>query len=56
MEIRYGRIYFQKSRSGRSAKIALSLPWLRKMEISEEEKEIILIFDENEKEIIIRKQ
>ena len=56
MEKRNGRITFHKAGTGRGNKITLPMPWLRKMGISEEEREVIFTFDENEQKIIVEKK
>ncbi|MDR2879074.1 MAG: AbrB/MazE/SpoVT family DNA-binding domain-containing protein [Fusobacteriales bacterium] len=56
MEKRDGRISFHKSGSGRGAKVTIPIPWLRKMGITEEDREIIFTFDEEEQKVIIEKK
>ena len=46
MEKRNVRVSFQKSGNGRGTRITLSIPWLRKMGILEEAKEVVLTYDE----------
>ena len=56
MERRNGRVSFHKSGSGRGAKVTIPIPWLRKMGISEEDREIVFIFDEKNQKLIIEKK
>ena len=56
MERRNGRVSFHKSGSGRGAKVTIPIPWLRKMGISEENREITFIFDEENQKLIIEKK
>ena len=42
MEKRNVRVSFQKSGNGRGARITLFMPWLRKMGVSEEEREVVI--------------
>ena len=56
MERRDGRVSFHKSGSGRGAKVTIPIPWLRKMGISEEDREIVFIFDEENQKLIIEKK
>ena len=56
MEKRNGRVSFHKSGSGRGAKVTIPIPWLRKMGISEENREITFIFDEENQKLIIEKK
>ena len=56
MERRNGRVSFHKSGSGRVAKVNIPIPWLRKMGISEEDREIVFIFDEENQKLIIEKK
>ena len=54
MEKRNVRVSFQKSGNGRGARITLSIPWLRKMGISEEKREVVITYDE--KKIFLEKK
>lgn len=56
MEKRELNISFAKAGNGKNARIIIPIPWLRKLNITEEEKEIDLIFDENNQQLIIRKR
>lgn len=54
-EKRKARIIFHKAGNGKSAKITLPIPWLRELEISEEEREVNLWLDKDTKKITIEK-
>ncbi|WP_435307338.1 hypothetical protein [Sebaldella termitidis] len=54
MEKRNVRVSFQKSGNGRGARITLFMPWLRKMGVSEEEREVVITYDE--KKITLEKK
>ncbi|RRD38791.1 AbrB/MazE/SpoVT family DNA-binding domain-containing protein [Leptotrichia sp. OH3620_COT-345] len=56
MERRDGKVSFHKSGSGRGAKVTIPIPWLRKMGISEEDREITFTFDEEASKVIIEKK
>ena len=54
MEKRNVRVSFHRAGNGRGARITLSIPWLRKMGILEEAKEVELTYDE--KKITLEKK
>ena len=56
MEKRDSKISFSKSGNGIGAKITLSMPLLRKIGITPENKEVEVIYDEEEEKIIILKK
>lgn len=57
MEERKMRIIFgQDGRGGVNSKVAIPITWLRKMEITPENREVILEFNEENNEITIKKQ
>lgn len=56
MEKRILKISFNKSGRGtKTPKLALPMTYIRDMGIVEEDREIELIYDENRKEIVIKK-
>jgi len=51
------KINFNKSGTGGiTPRLNLKMEWLNKMEISKEESEVIIKFDEKNKEIVIKKK
>lgn len=56
MEKRELNISFAKAGNGKNARIVVPIPWLRKLNITEEEREIDLIFDEENQQLIIKKR
>ena len=54
MEKRNVRVSFHRAGNGRGASITLSIPWLRKLGVSEEEQDVILTYDE--KKITLEKK
>lgn len=48
--------FYKAGLGGKSGRIVLPRPWLKKLGITEEEKEIELILDEEKDQIIIRKK
>ena len=54
MEKRKARGIFHKAGNGKSAKITIPIPWLREMEVTEEKREVELIFDKENKKIEIK--
>lgn len=56
MEKRELNISFGKAGTGKSARLVIPIPWLRKLEITEDEREVYLIFDEEKKQLIIKKR
>lgn len=55
MEKRKLRIIFHKAGNGKGAKLNMPIPWLRDLGIDENEREVELILNKKNKEIIIRK-
>lgn len=56
MEKRESKVSFAKAGNGIGSKVTLPMPWLKKMNVSPIEKDIELLFNEETKEIIIRKR
>lgn len=56
MERRELNISFAKAGTGKSARLVVPIPWLRKLNITEEEREIYLMLDEEKQELIIKKR
>lgn len=56
MEKREVNISFYKAGNGESSRLNIPRPWLSKLNITKEEKEIDLIFDEENQQIVIRKR
>lgn len=56
MEKRDSKISFSKSGNGIGAKITLSMPLLRKIGITPENKEVEVIYDEEQGKIVILKK
>lgn len=56
MEKRKLRIIFHKAGNGVGAKVNMPIPWLRDLGINENEREVELVLDKDNKEIIIRKE
>ena len=56
MEKRELNISYGKAGNGKSARLVIPIPWLRKLNITEEEREINLIFDEERQQLIIEKR
>lgn len=56
MDKRELNVSFAKAGNGKNARVIIPIPWLRKLNITEEEKEIDLIFDEDNQQLIIRKR
>jgi hypothetical protein len=56
MEKRESKVSFAKAGNGVGSKVTLPMPWLKKMNVSPIEKDIELFFNEETKEIIIRKR
>ena len=54
MEKRNVRVSFHRAGRGRGARITLSIPWLRKLGITEDTREVVLTFDE--KKITLEKR
>lgn len=56
MEKRILKIQFSKGGSGSiSPRISIPKSWIDKLDISEQEREVKVLFDEEKKEIIIKK-
>ena len=56
MEKRETKVSFGKAGNGIGSKITLPMPWLKKMEVSPEYRDIEMFFDEEKKQIIIQKK
>lgn len=56
LEKRELNISFNKAGTGKSARLIIPIPWLRKLNITEENREIYLILDEEKEELIIKKR
>ena len=56
MEKRELKISFGKAGTGKSARLVVPIPWLRKLEITENEREVYLILDEEKKRLTIEKR
>lgn len=54
-EKRKANIIYHKAGNGKSAKLTMPIPWLRDMQITEEEKSVLLEYNEEDKKIIITK-
>ena len=49
MEKRKGKLLFHKSGNGKACKINIPMPWMRKMKMNEDEREVEISFDEENK-------
>lgn len=56
MEKRDAKITFSKAGNGMGAKIILSIPLLKKLGITPEEREVEVIYNEEEKTVLIKKK
>lgn len=56
MEKREGKVTFSKSGNGIGAKVALSIPLLKKFGITQETREIEIVYDEKNQVILIKKK
>lgn len=56
MEKRDLNISFYKAGNGEATRVSLPKPWLRELGITKEDKAIELIFDKENKQLIIRKK
>lgn len=57
MEIRKSKILFGKNGNGYvTTRITLPVPWVRALHLSEENRDAVILFDNDKKEIIIKKQ
>lgn len=54
-EERKARVIFHKAGNGKSAKITIPIPWLRELEINEEERGVIIKLDKKNKKIQLEK-
>lgn len=56
MEKRELNISFAKAGNGKNARLILPIPWLRKLNITEDEREVELILDEENQQLIVKKR
>lgn len=56
MEKRDGKISFSRAGNGIGAKLAMSVPLLKKFGITQEEREVEIAYDEDNQMIIIKKK
>lgn len=56
MEKREAKITFSKSGNGLGAKVALSIPLLKKFGITQEKREVEIFYKEEEQVIVIKKK
>jgi len=56
MEKRDANVSFYKAGNGIGTRITLPMPWLRDMEVTAEDKQIELTYDETTKTITIKKK
>ncbi len=56
MEKRDLNISFQKSGNGKNARLIIPIPWLRELGITEEERQVELIFDKENSRLIVEKK
>lgn len=56
MEKRDVKISFHKAGNGLGTKLTLPMPWLREMGVTSENREVEIIFNDETKEITIRKK
>ena len=56
MEKRELNISCGKAGTGKSARLIIPIPWLRKLNITEDEREVYLMLDEENQELIIKKR
>lgn len=56
MEKRELNISFAKAGNGKNARLILPIPWLRKLNITEDEREVELILDEANQQLIVKKR
>ncbi len=56
MDKREVKVSFGKAGNGIGAKISLPVPWLKKMGIVQEDREVDMSFDEDTQQIIISKK
>lgn len=55
MEKRKTKLLFHKSGTGKACKINIPMPWVKKMNMGIENREVDITFDEEKKKIIIEK-
>lgn len=55
-EKRDAKIIFHKAGNGKSAKLTVPIPWLRELNISEEEREVEISINSEKKVITIKKR
>ena len=56
MDKRETKVLFSKAGNGIGSKVTLPMPWLKKMDIVPENREIEMFFEEEKKQIIIQKK
>ncbi len=56
MEKRDLNISFQKAGNGKNVRLIVPIPWLRELGITEEEKQVELIFDKENNQLILKKK
>ncbi|EFS20656.1 hypothetical protein FSBG_00153 [Fusobacterium gonidiaformans 3-1-5R] len=56
MEKRILKVSFSKTGNGMGARIPLSIPLLKKMGITQEEREVEVMYDEERQQVIIQKK
>ena len=56
MEKRDGKISFHKAGNGKGAKVTIPIPWLRKLGLSEDSRDIVFTLDEENQKLIIEKK
>ncbi len=56
MEKRDLKVSFHKAGNGKGSKINLPIQWLRELGITEDEREIELFFDKENKSLVIKKK
>lgn len=55
MEERKARVIYHKAGNGKSAKLTIPIPWLRELEITEENREVVIKLDKEKKSITLEK-
>lgn len=56
MEKRDLNISFQKAGNGKNARLIVPIPWLRELGITEESRQVELIFDKENNQLILKKK
>ena len=56
MEKRDLNISFQKAWNGKNARLIVPIPWLRELGITEESRQVELIFDKENNQLILKKK